>query len=36
MPSREPFWPAQAAVATALALYLTLPPRLTMVPEADP
>jgi uncharacterized membrane protein len=31
--SREPFWPAQAAVAVALALYLTLPHRLTMVPS---
>jgi uncharacterized membrane protein len=30
--AREPFWPAQATVAAALALYLTLPHRLTMVP----
>jgi uncharacterized membrane protein len=29
---REPFWPAQVAVATALSLYLTLPHRLTMGP----
>jgi len=31
--AREPFWPAQAAVATAVALYLTLPHRLTMGPQ---
>jgi hypothetical protein len=31
--AREPFWPAQATVAAALALYLTLPHRLTMVPS---
>jgi len=31
--AREPFWPAQAAVAAALALYLTLPHRLTMGPS---
>jgi uncharacterized membrane protein len=30
--AREPFWPAQIAVAAALALYLTLPHRLTMGP----
>jgi uncharacterized membrane protein len=30
---REPFWPAQMAVAVALALYVTLPHRLTMVPS---
>jgi uncharacterized membrane protein len=30
--TREPFWPAQLAVASALALYLTLPHRLTMGP----
>jgi uncharacterized membrane protein len=30
--AREPFWPAQVTVAAALALYLTLPHRLTMVP----
>jgi uncharacterized membrane protein len=30
---REPFWPAQLAVGGALALYLTLPHRLTMVPS---
>jgi hypothetical protein len=31
--SREPFWPALAAVAAALALYVTLPHRLTMGPS---
>jgi uncharacterized membrane protein len=31
--AREPFWPAQVAVAAALALYLTLPHRLTMGPS---
>jgi uncharacterized membrane protein len=31
--AREPFWPAQMAVAAALALYLTLPHRLTMGPS---
>ena len=30
--AREPFWPAQLAVAAALALYVTLPHRLTMGP----
>jgi uncharacterized membrane protein len=30
--AREPFWPAQIAVAAALGLYLTLPHRLTMGP----
>ena|SRR5919198_165276 len=30
--AREPFWPAQLAVAASLALYLTLPHRLTMGP----
>jgi uncharacterized membrane protein len=30
--AREPFWPAQFAVAAALTLYLTLPHRLTMGP----
>jgi uncharacterized membrane protein len=30
---RERFWPAQVTVAAALALYLTLPHRLTMVPS---
>jgi uncharacterized membrane protein len=28
----EPFWPAQVSVAVALALYVTLPHRLTMGP----
>jgi uncharacterized membrane protein len=31
--AREPFWPAQVTVAAALALYLTLPHRLTMGPS---
>jgi uncharacterized membrane protein len=33
MESREPFWPALAAVAGALGLYVTLPHRLTMGPS---
>jgi hypothetical protein len=33
VPSSEPFWPAQLAAATALALYLTLPHALIMGPR---
>jgi hypothetical protein len=33
MPRSEPFWPALAAVAGALGLYVTLPHRLTMGPS---
>lgn len=31
--AKEPFWPAQLSVAAALALYVTLPHRLTMGPS---